>query len=456
MTEHAAEDPGLADDAPTWGLIEGVEVASDGDGVPVLTQELLDLGRSAAIAIALWDEWTHRKVESLNLLSGERARRRVSVDCTPPMIPWQEDRLIGDQIAQASLVPLTLIRKGPFLKSLDVTDDAGGSIPVLGRKANGLVAALSIAFWVSVVGSDDGSPDDALSRVLPHWPEIYMIADAPREEALERAEALIKKLNLPRTAARLVEELAELFLLVAVLPADSAPRRQVLKYSYHWEMDPIRRIGRRIVSAFGWAPLTIQFEVGALRTAASYHLECAVPEGLTATKISLPKSHGRAPTSDERTKVAHVSGRYSIAEDGRDSQAWISFLPDHNGLLPRIMWSGLAVAVIFAALLFAPDLRDAMYNRNDPATAILLFIPAFLIGLNARAGENVVVGGLLLPLRIYALLLAGLIIVGGGMLVLNIWPELTTVCFWIALVFGLLGGLASSVGWIRQVVGSWR
>lgn len=161
------------------------------------TQELLEVGKEAAIAIALWDNWTHRKVESLNLLSGERARRRVSVDCTPPEIPWHETGILGSGIDQACLVPLALIRKGPPLKSLDVTDDSGRSIHILGRKANGLVAALSLAFWVSIDGTD-GSLDGALDRVRPHWPDIYAVLVAGREAGIEHAEALIKSRRTDR------------------------------------------------------------------------------------------------------------------------------------------------------------------------------------------------------------------------------------------------------------------
>lgn len=451
MTDASDEEPTSHDDATSQEMIEGVLERFDQHGVPVLTQELLDLGKSAATAIALWDRWTHRKVESLSLLSGERARRRVSVDCTPPLIPWRESRLFGNDVEQACLVPLTLMRKGP-LQSLDVVDDVGRSVPVLGKAANGLVAALSLAFWISVHLSGGDSLDADLDRVQPHWPEIYAIATSPREQALGRAKILNETLGLRTTPARLVEELAELFILLAVLPATAVQRRQVLKYSYHWEMEPIRKAAGRILPAFGLKPLTIELEVGALRTASSYHLECAVPEGLTATRISLPKSNGSAPTTVGPMKVAHVSCRYGIAEDGRESRARISFLPDHNRLLPRVMWSGLAVAVMFFALSLAPGLRDAMHKLPDAATAILLFIPAFFVGLNARVSENVIVGGLLLPLRIYALLLAGVVYVAGALLILNIWPDVSTLVLWTAATFGLLGFVPSCIGWIRQLV----
>ena len=424
----------------------------DTNGIPMLTADLLDLGRSAAVAIALWGDWTHRKVESLDLLSGERARRRISVDCTPPQIRWQETAILGSGVEPVFLVPLTLMAKGP-LRSLNVTDDAGRSVPVLGKRANGLVAALSLANWISIDG--DPSIEAVLARVKPHWPDIYAIATGPSEEAMVKAEALVQALELASTAATLMRELAECFLLTAVLPEHSAQRRQVLKYSYHWEMDPIKRIVGRLAPAFGWKPLTIELEVGALRTAASYHLECAVPEGLTATRISLPKAHGTAPTTRGQMKVAHVSGAYDIAQDGRESRARISFVPDHNRLLPRIMWSGLAVTVIFTAILFAPGLREALLKLPDPTTAILLFIPAFFVGLNARSSENVVVGGLLLPLRIYALVLAGVVFLGGTLLALHLWPGFSTIWFFGAGLLGLAGFLASFFGWIRQVVRSW-
>lgn len=425
---------------------EGVEVAVDRNGVPELTDELIDLGARVLDAILSWRDWSHRKVESLDLLSGAKGRRRVSVDCTPSDIGWP---LRADHDTQEMVVPLTLMGKRT-LRDLDVSDDAGRSVPILGSRSNGLLSAVAMAFVVFATLDRD------IARTRAHWPRVYEIATLPPPEAAAVVDALLKDVQLDEFIARVFRDFADCFLLTLVLPTQRAASRQVLKYSYHWEISPIKSMFLRVASGFGWRPFEVGVELGALYSTSSYHFECAVPSGLIASKVTLPIDRfGVAREVYGDTQVAHANGQYDFGTD-RDERAVLKFDLDKTLLLPRVLWSSLAVCTLFTLMLVLPGVYQSLISQRDAATALLLFIPAFIVALNARNPENVIVGGLLLPLRIYSVGIALSLFLSGAIIVLDEDAELTRSWWLGSAIFAGLGFVATLIGWIRLCVGGRR
>jgi hypothetical protein len=414
---------------------------------PELTQDLINLGSRVAGVVIGWQDWAHRKVESLDLLPRERGRRRVSVDCTPIHLQFGDVRPPENVGANATLVPLTLMAKLP-LQGLDVTDASGHTVPVLGSASNGLIAAATIAFIVWAVENQD------LARVRESWPRIFDIAVKSREIAGHEARSLIGELQLNGALARVVQDLAECFLLVVVLPVESAGVRQVLKYSYHWETGGSGRWLRRgidvLTAGFGLRRFTLSVEVGATSTARSYHLECLAPDGLASAGLDLPADvSGIRQTATKSSQVSHAFGHYPAFRTPRVQTAVVKFNLEFPGLIARVFWASAATTAIFLVMSFRPRAYLALSNSVDAATALFLFVPALLVALNVRGRENVTVGRLLLPLRTVSILLSLLLFVAGALLVLGAPKDVTVDAWWISTGFAAFSTVLTAAGLIR-------
>lgn len=418
---------------------------------PELNQDIIDLGARVLSSIIDWRDWVHRKVESLDLLPRDRGRRRVSVDCTPTGLHWGSVENSESDGGSSTLIPLTLMAKEP-LQGLDVTDDSGRSIPVLGSSANALLAASALAFiaWVAM--------DRDLDRVKVLWPKLHDVAAGSSISAGLTARALIEELTLDGVASKVFDDLAECFLLTVVLASDEAHHRQVIKYSYYWEAGDGRRGGLvhfwyLFTAGLGLRRFTMSVEMGASYTARSYHLECVAPDGLLSAGMDLPvDGSGDIPHSVARAQIAHAIGRYPPYRTPRAQTAVVRFDLDPSGLVPRVFWAAAAVAALFAIMILTPGVYEALTTSIDAATALLLFIPALLVALNVRGPEHAVVGRLLLPLRVGSIVLSLSLFVAGAMLVLKA-PQSVVESFWIAsVIFAASFAAITLAGLIRLKV----
>jgi len=137
------------------------------------------------------------------------------------------------------MVPLTLLRKGA-LKSFDLSGPDGSSMPVLGRSENAWLATGVLAH--EIVGLSEPEPEIVMAiRCI-----VESAPDAAKDIAAEllmgryKGNTLLNSDDLTDTARLLIQELAECFLLIALLPSELAGKRGVIKYSFHWRPVPSR------------------------------------------------------------------------------------------------------------------------------------------------------------------------------------------------------------------------
>lgn len=384
-------------------------------------------GRAIADALYLGSTWRHRKVESLRLMEGERGRRRVSLDCTPPPEPAlaydAAERAVPtiDDVDGPVMVPLAMISKGA-LRHFDVTDSAGAPLPILSRSENAWVA-------LSVLLNELNPPAEV---EMPKLHEaLWTVVQGPPEAASRMVERLLANgvvdgsrvldLNTVSTFAEgLLYDLAENFLLIALVPSDKAGQRLLLKYSSHWRtILGGGRVGLRnrllAAAGFGAAPVDLQVEGAA--DAASYHLEVHAPPGLQCSGLSLPADGGGlgAEQPDTTTDVvAHAVGSYTAVPA---DPARLKLAVPTSGLRSVAVLTGLFTAATFVLEETLPGARPALLDAGDGAVAVLLAAPAVALALLARPGENALASHLLAPLRWLVLAYAALLIGGAASLV---------------------------------------
>jgi hypothetical protein len=143
--------------------------------------------------------WTHRRVETVDVLTFEIVRRRMSVDFTVPAE-------LRDQLAirgmDQSLVPLATLRKQP-LRHFDLRDEGGRAVPVLGREHNGTLAWAVLLWAASNVENVDELSPDIVGR-------LGLIANAPSDDAREALDQLDADAEGDPDLAKLLAALAGL------------------------------------------------------------------------------------------------------------------------------------------------------------------------------------------------------------------------------------------------------
>jgi len=304
------------------------------------------------------------------------------------------------------------------MRSFDMMDGAGNAVPVLGAAENGELCQDLIALILRVYRGPD-APADAESDI------DAIVFGQP--EAAEAARArLFKDVELDSLAEYLVASVCSNFLLIAVLDGSAAGSRQVLKYSYHWEMGPTsarrlrepvawaKSVAATALAGLGLTDAAVDVAIGSADSAASFHLEVPSPPGLLSTSLELVGGDGGSPRDDRLTAVAHAHARF----DGSvEPSARVTFMLSPNGTHRTITLAAWSTAALFWLALLLPGALEALRRAADGTASLLLFGPALLVATFARTGENVITSRLYAPLRALALSLAGLLFVAGASLV---------------------------------------
>ncbi|NUU07211.1 hypothetical protein HNO83_12760 [Leifsonia sp. C5G2] len=319
------------------------------------------------------------------------------------------------------------------LRQLDVRDAGGVAIPVLGASSNGLLAASALLnLLILAVGVDAAELA---------WPRVWKVATGGESEALAEAETICEEFNLDLFATQQFRDLASNFILTALLPASAAGVRTVIKYAYHWDVDPMPAaplpLGRRVqvwlkstAAGLGLASLSVDVDLNSADSSSSYHLECTAPNGISCSEVRLPTdSSGSEPVDPASGPVGHVKGRFDFGHRGDDEPARVSFVMEPGGALSRAaLFSALTAAFLFF-LILVPGVPGAFSKDPGSALSLLLFLPAVLLALNAKGTENVFVSRFLRPSRIISAALSAVYAVSGGLLVAKASEE-AVVAWW--------------------------
>lgn len=414
--------------------------------LPELSLELLTLGARLVEATISWQEWCHRKVEQFELLEGARGRRRVSVDCTPRSVTWTQP---GTNV-EVGLVPLTYLSK-ETLRSFDLRDGSGGAIAVLDSETNGLLSAAAIA---SLVAIEMGS-----AAAAEYWPDMLALTTATPAIAEPRAERLIANLDVSVIATTMIRDLARSFLLIAALTPSALEQRQIIKFSYHWDVDqfPKPRPLVALAAGLGFTTSNVRVKLSGLDTARSFHFECIAPAGILCDQLTLPKdASGQIPADQLRTSVGHVHGRFGWGESQGSPSARVRFIIDPRALLIRVLWSSLAVSALFWSVLVVPGLTQVLRGAVEPTLSVIIFLVAVIVVLGSRGRESDLVAKHLWVLRITAYVLA-FQLMWVGVLFVVMAPDQLIASTWVlfAVVSGLIFATLSSA-WIQLKISGER
>ncbi|MBM9463529.1 hypothetical protein JL108_08700 [Aeromicrobium sp. YIM 150415] len=363
----------------------------------------LILGRRTADALASAGKWRHRKVESLRMFGGDRGRRKVSIDCTPP-------RVTCGHSGATDVVPLGLIRKRP-MKHFDLVDASGTPLPVLGRADDGHITWSALCYLFS---------RDLERRLSRSEQEVLRTAVfAPRERGRELAVAAMQTFpdrhKISDQAFGLLYDTSTHFVLYCLAPRKRPNTRRIFKYSYAWNLLPgtvKARWFQRILIAAGYSPAVFDLDIAGASDVASYHLEVHVSEGLQAAGLELPEGadHESGRVDPGGGSVAHAVASYSSQEADRTWKAVFAMKVEWRGVRTNSLVVTLFTFMVFLLHQILPGADQALKDAGDGAVAVLLVVPAAYGIFGARAGESAVLSSLVLPLRAAMLTCSALLV----------------------------------------------
>ena len=378
--------------------------------MPPADSSFIDAGVACAKLIAEPKSWINRRVETVEMLSQEETRRRVSVDFT--LSARQREALTT---RHGVVVPISVLSKHPR-RNFDLRDEQPAVVPALNRADNselGLAALLSAAI--------DAIPAAARSEELVEelTAELRQIAFQDEPEALEALWALVGSARegdpiraamwSDPTCNTLLRTLASDYILFAALPA-GGPDRRVLKYSYGEDFPlepPWPRWRDRYAPGEVWwrlsKPDRTWFLIdcpGAWR-AASFHMEIAIPEELRVAYAELgrfsqdePDRDGSEPeplgAPDELADPAALYAATQIAPH-EDVRAYVEIVPERIGGASRAALTALAVA----ALLWLGWSSGLDASAPGAAVSLLLAGGAVVSGFAASTGHHIILNRIL-------------------------------------------------------------
>lgn len=356
-------------------------------------------GFTAARLIADPRSWIKRRVETVELLTREETRRRVSIDFA------LDDAALGALTTEEGVVvPIALLTKEPR-RHFDLHDESRRSIPALGRLDNvrlSSVGLMTLAFQALSEGvSPEGMPDDALTTLGPDIERIVAFPpDLARDAIIElydrtRDDAAYNALWQDTDFVEVASALAEHYVLFAVLEKNG-PNRRILKYSYGDDFDVrargaahltgrakrlagICRAGRDL--ATDARPIDIACR-GATR-AASFHVEVAVPEELRIRSARLVADDMPISKPDENVNRASL---YITEEPDpwSDVRAEIVLVAERGGPVTQ----AAITSSVAALLLWLGVITELDIENPGAVVSILLAGTALYSGVSAASGDH--------------------------------------------------------------------
>jgi len=358
--------------------------------------QTLDAGIAAAPLIADPKSWINRRVETVELLSREETRRRVSVDFT-----LSDKQLAALSTPDGVVVPISVLAK-ERLRGFDLRDEGGAAVPILGRAQNGELCLTALVAAASAALGPDVSTDE-LVRIAAELRRIVFepahIAELLRADFAQQAteegtnHAVVDR---DATCRAILDTVWGNAVLFAVISADERNRR-ILKYTYGDDVGlraPAARRPRRAADELVYRlryPDRHWFVVdcpGAGR-AQSFHAEIVIPEELRFDFAMLCEPGSHRPLSAPEPGGVRAALYASEPIDPRqDAVAALEIAPEGPGRLHQASLT----AVLVAGLLWLGAAAGLDTDRPDAAVSLLLGGAAAYSGLSAVLGEHRLVG----------------------------------------------------------------
>jgi hypothetical protein len=334
------------------------------------------------------ETWINRRVETVELLSHQETRRKVSVDFT-----LSDEQLQELVTSHGTVVPIATLKKEP-LRRFDLRDEAGGAVPVLGRGTN--VQLAHVALLGAVLDLVPSLSRDVLGVLAADLRQIVTSPSAKAEQDLAfflgRAEAgdtARARIANDDRCRKLLDILWDQYVLFAVLGRDSSNRR-ILKYSYaegttdYGTFEQHLRLGQ-----FGtrlWKPDRRQFVIDCpgISQTASFHAEIVIPEEFRFETAVLYDFDAGRELCEPQTNVDQASLYAADVGEVSDPAVFAVIVGERAGH----KYAAAVMSTTVAALLWLGVASGLPVSSSGPDVAIVVAGAALFTGFSASQGEH--------------------------------------------------------------------
>jgi hypothetical protein len=356
----------------------------------------ISAGIAAAPLIARPTTWINRRVETIQLLSHEETRRRVSIDFT--LSEAQKAELATEH---GIVVPISVMTK-EARRNFDIRDESGAAIPVLGKKSNGALA--HVAVMSEAFDAVPGGP--AQEQLDPIWTELREVVVSEPKKAVEALSNFVGKAEggdslrsaiwANPSCRGMLEALQDNYVLFAVIDGMCSQRR-ILKYSFSEdfvfdkvEAPSVReQLSPSAIFDRVWRPgrRTFQLLCPGASLAESFHVEVVIPEELRIDLAVLYDFGREAVLSmpDQHRNRASLYPDRPIPPD-LDAVAYVVIAPERRGRMIEAAFTGAIVsALIWLGVISGLDFKNP--DAAGASASIVLAGAALYSGITAARGE---------------------------------------------------------------------
>ena len=250
-----------------------------------------------------------------------------------------------------------------MLRNFDIVDEAGAAVPILTAEQNGRIARRLLG-QLAEEALDTTEP---VKRVLDCLDKVVGTEREARAALMELKAAAVKtppdrelaKLWEHPIAQPLMQDLAEHFILFAVLDAQAGDRR-VLKFVYDGELtweseaagESLDRWRKRVEERVGLGPVVLRIAVPGVGATHSYHAEVPAPEDLVITRARLLDVNSKELSDDRTPDRAHLWTTSSKRE--QEGRIVLELRVGARGLYGAAVWISLLTTLLFGAGLGLP------------------------------------------------------------------------------------------------------
>lgn len=404
------------------------DVSESARTVPGLALTHAQLGSIAVHLAATFPAWVRRRKTAIEVLDADTGRSRQSVDfrlCDGDFPAGAVPRP-GDRI----YVPVDIAPKDP-LTSFSVMDEDGRPLSLLNTRENIALAAAGLSAYLDGVTQHDpaiaaGAFEDAARDV------VGATDDAAGYATFVTAITQIGAVLPPNAIIwPLLTELAGGFIMLVPLTYEpDAHRLLKIELVDALEVSQGRPL-RSLAASFGFASRRLPFTDRPIGWAESTHFEISEPDELVLVRgrlaVTQTDKGGQVRTQSEH-RVVHRRSPMTLSVAvldrenpliGREDTATIEVLlrSRPGGMFLSVLTTALVAAGVLLTL--APGLKDL---DGETSAAVLLAVPALLLGYLNRPGEHALATRLLVGIRTLGLsaalaALAAAVSIAGGNIV---------------------------------------
>jgi hypothetical protein len=327
------------------------------------------------------DLWISRRTEEVDFVDDRTVSRRVSVSFEVPAIAHGFEIRPGRSVLFA---PLALLGKG-LARRLTVTTGAGERIPMVNRvDSQEIAATMLIELATSVLGEPPNADlKDELEAVATGAPDASLkraqiLEERARRPGEDELEALWREHRVPL----LIEDVARKFIFIVPCFDLADYDEAIVMYTYEETLESAKT---DLAVRLGWRPIPVEVKVPSVGLARSCDIDIRVPDDLcmSTAAISDHRTHARLADDPEAARTAHLY----VAQAEREARG-VAGLKIYTQA-GAFSWATFGAAALATLILGAGAIWAGNFAKSaEPASAILLGLPALLAGYLTRPGEH--------------------------------------------------------------------